>query len=52
MLMNLDDKSEDERGSRLSSSYHIFLDLWLVLAKSLQMSILSQPSLQLCMDMY
>ena len=50
MLINLDDKSEEERGSRLSSSYHVFLDLWLELAKSLQMPILSQSSLQLCIQ--
>ena len=48
MLINLDNKSQEERSSRLSSSYRIFLDLWLELAKSLQMSILSQSSLQLC----
>ena len=50
MLINLDNKSQEERGSRLSSSYRIFLDLWLELAKSLQMSILFQSSLQLCIQ--
>ena len=50
MLINLDNKSQEERGSRLSSSYRIFLDLWVELAKSLQMSILFQSSLQLCIQ--
>ena len=46
MLINLDDKSEEERGSRLSSSYHIFLDLWLELAKSLPVFLAAMSSVQ------
>ena len=46
MLINLDNKSEEERGSRLSSSYHVFLDLWLELAESLPVFLAAMSSVQ------
>ena len=46
MLINLVDKSEEERGSRLSSSYYVFLDLWLELAKSLPVFLAAMYSVQ------